>query len=49
MKKLIALTLVTVGIAASARAQWIVFEPADGAEDQCGGLEAGLSEEGCQS
>ena len=27
MKKLIALTLVTVGIAASARAQWIVFDP----------------------
>lgn len=29
MKKLIALTLVTFGIAASARAQWIVYDPAN--------------------
>ena len=28
MKKLIALTLVTLGIATSARAQWVVYDPA---------------------
>ena len=27
MKKLIALTLVTLGITVSARAQWIVYDP----------------------
>src|SRR5437879_8281873 len=28
MKKLIVLTLVTVGVATSARAQWVVYDPA---------------------
>ena len=27
MKKLIALTLVTIGVAAPARAQWVVYDP----------------------
>src|SRR6266498_5104580 len=27
MKKFIALTLVTIGVAASARAQWVVYDP----------------------